>query len=187
MKASPPNRQHAAAYTLVELLLVIAIIILLVSMLLSGIAAVRESARRTKARSEVNAIRHAFQAYYLEYTRWPSNLVAGHPDNEGTPGIPVTASVLNMLSGQNLSGNNPRLLRFMEIPNSATSSPDGAYLDPWGQTNKYMCDFDNNGTLTLQIAGSTDLVDVAVGVWSTGRNRRDATPEDQQDDICTWR
>ena len=104
MKASPPNRRHAAAFTLIELLLVIAIIILLVSMLLSGIAAVRENARRTKARGDVNAIRHAFQAYYLEYTRWPSNLVAGCPDNEGTPGIPVTASVLNMLSGQNLSG-----------------------------------------------------------------------------------
>jgi prepilin-type N-terminal cleavage/methylation domain-containing protein len=193
MKKALVARRNSRAFTLVELLTVIAIIGLLVSILLPGIIAVREAARKTRARADVRAIENAFKMYYADYTRWPTNLVGNDrdPNIENTVQNPnwliVTNSVLKMLAGQNTSSNNPRLKVFMELPPSIAGSPDlSPFTDPWGNGYRYMCDFNYDGNLVIKFGDGTitNLVNTGVSVWSPGKNHTDGIND--KDDVRSW-
>ena len=58
-----------AAFTLIELLTVIAIISILMAMLFPMISSAKESARRSKARQDCLSIVHAVETYATEYSQ----------------------------------------------------------------------------------------------------------------------
>lgn len=60
-----------SAFTLIELITVIAIIAILMGLLIPQIAGAKESARRTKAATEVKTIVQASKAYYNDYGKFP--------------------------------------------------------------------------------------------------------------------
>jgi prepilin-type N-terminal cleavage/methylation domain-containing protein len=66
MATGPSRRPATTGFTLVELLVVIGIIALLVSILLPGLAAVREQARRTACGSNLRQVHAAVQMYAQE-------------------------------------------------------------------------------------------------------------------------
>lgn len=70
MKRTAPHRLPAA-FTLVELLVVIAIIVILMGLLLAAVPAVKEAARKAEARNTVNMVVTAVNSYYTEYARFP--------------------------------------------------------------------------------------------------------------------
>ena len=71
MKSNKRNRNRSEAFTLVEMLVVIAIIGILAGILLPTIAAVRERARVAQAKLEMGQIENAIIAYQTEYGRMP--------------------------------------------------------------------------------------------------------------------
>jgi len=65
------SRKPARAFTLVELLAVIAILAMLVAMLLPGLSAARERARVVKAHGELYGIGTALHSYHTENDAYP--------------------------------------------------------------------------------------------------------------------
>ncbi len=72
----PSSRRHRAAFTLVELLVVIAIIAILAAMLLPALSAAKNAAKRAKARTEIAALVTAIEGYDSAYGRFPVSSAA---------------------------------------------------------------------------------------------------------------
>ena len=69
-RVSPPL-SFLAAFTLVELLTVIAIIAILMGLLFPAIGAVKENGRRVQAKNDVMGIITAVKQYNTEYGKYP--------------------------------------------------------------------------------------------------------------------
>jgi prepilin-type N-terminal cleavage/methylation domain-containing protein len=82
-----PLRRQRAAFTLVELLVVIAIIAILAAMLLPALAAAKKAALKHKAKLEAQAIATAIEGYDSAYGRFPVSAAA---QNQATINAPFT-------------------------------------------------------------------------------------------------
>lgn len=71
MKTRPSPAQTSAAFTLVELLTVIAIIAILMGLLFPALNAVKENGRKVQAKNDVTQIVAAVKHYYTEYGKYP--------------------------------------------------------------------------------------------------------------------
>jgi prepilin-type N-terminal cleavage/methylation domain-containing protein len=208
MKTFPRSNR---AFTLIELLTVIAIIALLAGLLFPAIKSAMLKAEVTKAQVQISNLQTAIKSYYTEYGRWPvmDNTVGTVNSNytytvdtnfvallqganntatiTGGGGFPPPA--FTPVSTSSLQGN-PRQIHFMEFKSSELD-PVLGYLDPWKQP--YFCRFDvsyvNNlsdpfasGTTPLTAKISPDRkVQTGFVVWSAGPDGR----YDNQDDAAT--
>src|ERR1035437_4885586 len=78
-----PLRRQRAAFTLVELLVVIAIIAILAAMLLPALAAAKKAVLKHKAKLEAQAIATAIEGYDSAYGRFP---VSTNAQNQASSG-----------------------------------------------------------------------------------------------------
>ncbi len=85
MRHTKSNARSAAAFTLVELLVVITIISILIAMLLPAVMAARESARRTTCLSHLFQIGVALNNYETAYGTLPPGTVAKQGPVQNTP------------------------------------------------------------------------------------------------------
>ena len=123
---APLARPSVSAFTLVELLVVIAIIVILMSLLLTAVPAVKKAAGKAEARNTCNMVVTALNAYYTEYAKFPPTDTA--PPAPGTPpvdivvgatsGVPnnvVFYTLRNIAKGPNEDfAANPRKVTFYE-------------------------------------------------------------------------
>ena len=136
-------------FTLIELLVVIAIIAVLAGLLLPAIAGAREQARKTKARTEMNAIKTAIAAWQMDYGTLP--VLPGAPvvpaDYEVGPGNANDYDLL-IWTLQNYTTaftvTNPRNKPYMDIDNAKIvrrdSNPAEKHpflFDPWSNPSEY--------------------------------------------------
>jgi len=141
------------AFTLIELLIVVAIIGILVSLAFPVISSVRESSRIASARADMRSIEHAVDQYYALYRKLPvpdyaqgtdydgdliidgtMDLDGGgwhHKDDTFSPRKAVhLLSAYRILQGVNENGMNPRENQFLELQEGR---PAGHYMDPWSK------------------------------------------------------
>ena len=71
MKTRPATRQPQLAFTLIELITVIAIIAILMALLFPAMSGARDSARRSKASTVVRSIVNASKNYANDYGKFP--------------------------------------------------------------------------------------------------------------------
>lgn len=183
-------------FTLIELLVVVAIVIILSALLLPALGKVRKRAKVVKARQEIGQIEAALLGYLREYSR-PFGNVAGYgnwpADSSQVEtvinGIQLEEPIVRMLAGANVDNANPMQLPFLSgIPASLDAA--GRFVDPWENPYKFMFDYNDDGTLTIEFTdfdGKANLLGRGIAVWSRGPDGSDKESDNGwEDDIRSW-
>jgi prepilin-type N-terminal cleavage/methylation domain-containing protein len=145
------------AFTLVELMAVIAIIGIVMALVFPAMMRAYEAARVDRARTEVANLDMALQAYQTEYRAWPL----------GQSGGAFDTSLLNVLVGRVTSTErtrNPNRRVFIEVGPLSTNAV-GTLVDPWNQPYRYAVDhnYDN------EVDAEGELIrGRRTAVWSLG-------------------
>ncbi len=113
------------SFTLIELLITIAIIAILAAMLFPAISHVRNSARETQAKAEMQAITTAIKSFESTYGILPDNT--------------NYTTLMNTLTG-----TNDRGIQFLDRQNGTTVE----WVDPWGNDYNVFLDDDYDGEVT---------------------------------------
>jgi type II secretory pathway pseudopilin PulG len=154
------RRERTAAFTLVEMLAVVAIVLLLVGLLLPVVHQARQRAKVAKAARQVSELQQAWSAYHLQYRRLPPDIDEMNQD------------ALDILRGAG-HALNPRRIQYLD-----TKPGTVAYKDPWGATLQVLLDED--GRNEVETNGVT--LPFPIAVWSKGPDGAAFT----EDDITSW-
>lgn len=131
------------AFTLIELLIVIAIIAILAGLAFPAVQGALESGKKAQARNDVAQLTAAIKAFQLEYGKLPSTATGSDTrsaDNASVIGALTTSNALN-----------PRGIVFFE-PKMAKRGRGGldgtVYRDPWGNPYSFSLDTDYNNRIS---------------------------------------
>ncbi len=186
--------RHADAFTLIELLIVIAIIAILAGLAFPAVQGALDSGKKAQARNDLQQIVMAVKAYQLEYGKLPT--VDGAEDFTTD-----NDKLLNVLRGTANEGSqlqmNPRKIAFIEPKISKTTKgglgPDGKFYDPWGVTYKIRMDGNYDNQIQNFYTGNSagwDTLNYSVIAASAGPDTNFGTANKAsgvaKDDIVSW-
>ncbi len=171
MKESAYSRGNKA-FTLIELMVVVAIIAILVTMTMPVINRAVQNARIARVQTEVSTLESAFRAYYNAYNIWPDGM------GDVSSGTEVNDSVVRVLTGEDRERNR-RGIAFMEFPEGSLMG--GSFVDAWEQP--YLFVLDHNYDNEIEVSGIPEggTLRRRVAVWSPG-----PPDDDQQGAITSW-
>ena len=201
--------KHVSGFTLLELVVVIAIITILVGLLFPAFQAVQNSAKKTQAKNDLTQIVTAANAFYTEYGKYPLPSTATTDTiygPEGTSSADLFYTLRAVPLGANLNNAvNTRQIVFISPPDvKDTTNPragigtDGQWYDPWG--TRYNVEIDGNYTNQIEVNpypdtdGSAGARQLRFGVisWSYGNDltKGTKTPVNPNfkgsDDVISW-
>lgn len=197
------QRFSVSAFTLFELLIVIAIIAILGGLAFPAYQGVTDRAKKVQAKNDVTQIVTAVNAFYTEYGLYPSTY-SPEMTYDGANGN-TNDKLFNALRGQDASVN-PRNIQFISPPSvkdntkprSGISGSDGQWYDPWGKPYVVRMDtnFDNVVTNPYsKNAGFSPNLNATVIAWCFGPNSQsDSVPGPggdknagvDADDVISW-
>ena len=179
-------------FTLIELLIVVAIIGILMGILLPVLSTVKTKGKEVKAKADMNSIVAACKQYESDYGIMPSLATAdvmlepttvdsSHKPLDDAPGSAANYKALFQVltgvaypSGSGTAPFNIRNIRYLEVPSSYSKI---GYTDPWGATYGIALDLNYDGTLGGSATGNTAFpnnigntftLTTPVAVWSRG-------------------
>ena len=165
-----PALKSPRGFTLIELMVVVAIIVILMGLLFPAVQGALDAAKKAQAKNDVTQIATAIVAFDTEYGRLPSTNPAPEQLNFG-------AAPYNALIASNDS-LNPRKILFLEVLSYKRGKggiSNGIFVDPWA--NSYYVgidsDYDNQvGVSTNGGTASNSTIMKKVGVWNSNSNKR---------------
>lgn len=191
----------AGGFTLIELMVVIAIIAVLAAISTPMISRAFHSANRARANAEARSIHNAVMNYLNEYGRFPhgndpsgsdyryGGLAGANAENHQLMNVLRAIGESGDETGNNAAGNvghanNPRRIVFLEAPEESLSiDSDFNFWDPWEQQYEIVVDSNFDGE--IEVDGFPEWTGVIenrrVGVWSSGNE-----VERQDRHIVTW-
>ena len=126
------RKRAQRAFTLIELLTVIAVIGVLAGLLMVAVTAARDKARRTKAMGETRELAKAWKSYWVLYGD-----SLGWPVGYGGSNVLMNAAAMKiLLAAEDDVTWNPQGIIFIDAPPDATVN---GFRDPWN--NLYTVDF----------------------------------------------
>jgi prepilin-type N-terminal cleavage/methylation domain-containing protein len=140
------QRRHPG-FTLIEMLVVVALIGILAMLLMPALALVQRRMRAAAARTEMRNIENAFRQYYSFYDRWPTSEAAR-----------ITAPLAALLTGSQ-AGQLSFMHSFRRV--NASGTPVNLWADPalddsYTPTNLFLYaafDHDYDGTIRTSYPG----------------------------------
>ncbi len=179
MKTNLPLKR--SGFTLIEMLVVIAIIAILAGLLFPAINRALETAKRNQAAADVRSIAGAITMFYNEYGYLPVPLNAqgytpgpggGDFGAEQTQPMDDAESrriIQVLIAEQNIGAGwndlNPRRKVFLSMPNAKNT---GELLDPWG--NQYWIKLDRDLDGKIQFFSGNNQHRTRAVVFSRGRS-----------------
>jgi prepilin-type N-terminal cleavage/methylation domain-containing protein len=181
------------AFTLIELLTVIAIIAVLAGLLFPAFQSAMRKGETAQAQTDIKMIESAIQAYHLQYGLYPvvplsNNDNGGDYCFGGLGGYANNGQLMDILRsfdrGPGNSGfaNNLRKIVFINASQKSLDST-GNYLDPWGRQYEITIDTGNDNICNGLKGGYADVPNRTVVVWSCGPDGKPNTT----DDIRSWK
>jgi type II secretory pathway pseudopilin PulG len=151
----------------VELLVVISIIGLLAGLGFPAVNGAMKAGKKAEVAAMAESIKTAVNAYYAEYSAYPSNS-SGKTD----------ANFLSLMTTTNTNGGNYRGIAFLEVPPKFTNStgivtPKGFYKGTTQSNFFILMDTGNLGYVlpkTLSSTLTTTNVPNTVAVWVVDRD-----------------
>jgi prepilin-type N-terminal cleavage/methylation domain-containing protein len=197
-------RRPNEAFTLLELLVVVAVIAVLAGLLFPAVQSVLERAKKVQAKNDLTQIVTAVNAFYTEYGRYPTTVTSG--DATYGPGATATDAIFKELRALSGSSMNTRQVVFISPPEDATqASPkgkigsDAQFHDPWmtAYSIKIDADYDNQVGNPYGSSGGAgpDPLRQGVVAWSLGKDGKLGNNGDnlfknatmvQSDDVISW-
>jgi len=157
------------SFTLIELMVVVAVIAILAGLVLGGAGAVRQRAARGQAKAEISAIEAGLARYQMDFGAYPvpSNAISSgasgynaDPRNYVQAGQALFTNLWGTNKFTNGAGGGRQYLNVkvsMVFTSVASDSTPDYFVDPWGYSYGYSW----NGTNSLYGGAVPD-------VWSTG-------------------
>jgi len=128
MKFRPPLRNRASAFTLIELLTVIAIIAILMGLLFPALSIVKDQANKVKAKTDLVNTVAAVKQYNTEYGKYPAapSITSGQPGDYafGDPNA-YALTVTDTSGGTGATQSNEQLYNVLRnYPGMTRPTPD---------------------------------------------------------------
>jgi len=165
--------EDSSAFTLIELLIVIAIIAVLAGLAFPAIQGAMGSAKKSQARNDVNQLASAIKAFQLEYGRLPSTKAGNSDDNPA-----ANKDVIRVLIGSNTT-LNPKNIVFFEpkMPSEGKKGglTNGSYQDPWGVDYIFALDTSYDNKITMDVGENSKTYYTTAVVMSEGADKTNKT------------
>lgn len=175
LHSSPTTRYRPAAFTLIELLIVIAIIAILAGLAFPAVQGALNSGRKAAARNEVVQIATAIKNYQLEYGR-----------------LPPSEGVIPALLGGESSDDNRRGITFLEAQMAKGTPPRNGldptrenYLDSWGRAYIIELDEDYDNRINTDLGSGPQEYLTSVVVRSIGPDANGDDAPDKSSDVIS--
>ena len=174
--------QPRAAFTLIELLMVVMIIAILFSILLSAIRTVERHTLQTVTQAEIKTIETAWKQYFAHYQMWPTNNLSAD--------YRLGEDLAKVLGGHaDAETLNRDQIIFMEFTRFADHEGEQIPVNAWGESGRhkpgdcaYYVMFDDDGDNEILVpldapstgsAGASTNLFRSVAVWSFNPDVRD--------------
>lgn len=160
--SSNPAMRKTSAFTLIELLIVIAIIGILMSLLFPAAGTAITAAKKAQSKNDATQIATALVGYQTEYGKWPAGVT-------GELAMNVGGSLLD-----ELMGTNARQITFLEVntyKRGKSGISGGNFVDPWKQEYQVMVDYGYDNRLS-GVPGAPSPLVKSVAVWSSGAPKK---------------
>lgn len=180
--------RKSSAFTLIELLIVIAIIGILMSLLFPAVNSAIDAARKAQAKNDAVQIATAVIAYETEYGKLPTS-----PSSDSSLDAKASAAtdIISILANLNSpTADNPRAIVFIEVQNAKKGKSglsNGTFVDPWGGTYKVALDgdYDNTlGSIGSSPGPTTNGLRKKVAVWNAAVGKDDT--EKKRRSVVSW-
>ncbi len=136
-----------SSFTLVEMMVVIAIIAILATLLFPAVTGSRNRAKKRQAMVEVCNIVMAARKFSVENGRWPNQV----SDSGDATYFTDNHIVINALT---IPASNDRSRIYLQLQSGSVDA-NGNYVDPWGWPYIICLDESGDGSLSLRVVNAS--------------------------------
>ncbi len=169
MKRAQTLRPRRRAFTLIELLTVIAVIGILAGILIPTVGAARKAAVKSKSRAQMTGYATAIAQFKSQYGYYPTGLTDAGASISGEDEFIIALSGRDPNTNDPATGDwgNNRAMRFYSFSEEEFDDADNL-TDGFGNEIYIAVDADGNGTITNPSGG--DAIRSGVIAWSYEEN-----------------